>query len=140
MRQKKGQPDFSMSEPEYLLSVMARHSGWCAVICLVGGGQEINRGEAGIDEWLRAAAKSEADWKIYLSDRLSAADTFNEVPELPNTAIKDSRLHLSTSVRSFRAEALSDFIGAVLEGDVEGARQIRGALKDYPILLSRDLI
>ena len=79
------------------------------------------------------------DWKIYLSDRLSAADTFNEVPELPNTAIKDSRLHLSTSVRSFRAEAL-DFIGAVLEGDVEGARRIRGALKDYPILLSRDLI
>lgn len=139
MRQKKGQPDFSMSEPEYLLSVMARHSGWCAVICLVGGGQEINKGEAGIDEWLRAAAKSEADWKIYLSDRFSAADTFNELPELPNTAIKDSRLHLSTSVRSFRAEALSDFIGAVLEGDVEVARRIRTSLNDYPIFLSRDL-
>lgn len=139
MRQKKGQLDFSMSEPEYLLSVMARHSGWCAVICLVGGGQEINKGEAGIDEWLRAATKSEVDWKIHLSDRLSSADTFNDLPTLPNTTIKDSRLHLSTSVRSFRAEALSDFIGAVLEGDVAVARRIRASLKDYPIFLSRDL-
>lgn len=139
MQQKKGQIGFEMSEPEYLLSVMARHSGWCAVICLIGGGQEINKGEAGIDEWLRAATSSRTDWKIFLSDRLSSADTFDDLPKLPIQTVKDKRLHLSTSIRSFRAEVLSDFVGAMLEGNVEAAQSLRRRLNDYPILLSRDL-
>ena len=99
MKAKKGQADFSMSEPEYLLSVMARHQGWCAVICLIGGGQEINKGEAGIDEWIKAAIESEADWKLHVSDRLSENDYFSELPDLSSDVQKDSRLHLSTSVR-----------------------------------------
>ena len=139
MRTKKGQVDFSMSEPEYLLSVMARHQGWCAVICLIGGGQEINKGEAGIDEWLKAANASETDWKLHVSDRLSENDYFAELPELSSDVQRDNRLHLATSVRSFRAEALSDFVGAVLQGDAEAASAIKSSLSDYPILLSRDL-
>lgn len=48
MRQDRGMESFDKSEPEFLLSVMARHEDWCTVICLVGNGQEINTGEAGI--------------------------------------------------------------------------------------------
>ena len=56
MRRKKGRPGFTQSEPEFLLSYLDRHSGWAVVICLVGGGQEINRGEAGISAWLDAVS------------------------------------------------------------------------------------
>ena len=139
MKTKKGQADFSMSEPEYLLSVMARHQGWCAVICLIGGGQEIHIGEAGIDEWLKAASSSETDWRLHISDRLSERDYFAELPELSSDVRKDSRLHLATSVRSFRAEALSDFVADVLRGDVEAASSKKSLLPDYPMLLSRNL-
>ena len=139
MRQKKGQANFSMSEPEYLLSVMERHSGWCAVVCLIGGGQEINKGEAGIDEWLLAASNSNANWKIFVSDRLSSADVFEGLPKLPSNSLKDSRLHLSTSIRSFRAEALSDFVSALLDGNIEAARSLKSQLSNYPIFLSRDI-
>lgn len=66
MQQKKGQIGFSMSEPEFLLSVMDRHEDWCAIICLVGGGQEINTGEAGIEEWLRALERSFPLWQAHV--------------------------------------------------------------------------
>ncbi len=70
MRQKKGQPNFSQSEPEYLISCIDRHSDWGVVVCLVGAGQEINTGEAGIGEWLRAIHRSFPDWRVFISDRL----------------------------------------------------------------------
>lgn len=54
MQRKRGQADFDMSELEFLISVMDRHPEWCTVVCLVGGGQEINTGEAGISEWINA--------------------------------------------------------------------------------------
>ena len=74
MREKKNQQDFSQSEPEFLISCMDRHSDWAAVVCLVGGGQEINTGEAGISEWFEAIEHSFPDWKIYLSDRLTDSE------------------------------------------------------------------
>ncbi len=70
MRRKKGRADFSQSEPEFLISCLDRHGDWAVVICLVGGGQEINTGEAGISEWLSALDQSFPDWRIYVSDRL----------------------------------------------------------------------
>lgn len=80
MQQKKGQPGFSMSEPEFLLSIMDRHDDWCAIVCLVGGGQEINTGEAGIDEWLRALERSFPHWAVHVPDALETAVTLpNEV-------------------------------------------------------------
>ena len=45
MRQKKNQPNFQFSEPEYLISCLDRHRDWAVIVCLVGGGQEINTGE-----------------------------------------------------------------------------------------------
>lgn len=132
MRQKRGQARFSMSEPEFLLSVMDRHKGWCAIICLVGGGQEINTGEAGIEEWLRALQRSFSHWQVHIPPALThdlAARDKIVVPEL----------HLATSLRSFRAEALSDFVGHVIEGNAVAAAQMKSALKNYPLLLTRDL-
>ena len=74
MSQKKGISDFGMSEPEFLISVMDRHAGWCTVVCLVGGGQEINSGEAGLTEWFAALKKRFPDWRVYTSPQLTHRD------------------------------------------------------------------
>lgn len=132
MQQKKGQAGFSMSEPEFLLSVMDRHEDWCAIICLVGGGQEINTGEAGIDEWLRALERSFPHWQAHIPHTLEhPCDVVDEVAA--------PALHLATSLRSFRAERLSEFVGHVISGDADAARQVRAQLGQYPLYLTRDL-
>ena len=106
MLQKRGIERFDMSEPEFLLSVMDRHDDWCTIICLVGGGQEINTGEAGIGEWLRALASRFKHWKVHVSTQLDEPEAG---PGMQVT--RTECLHLSTSLRSFRAEKLSDFVG-----------------------------
>lgn len=132
MQQKKGQVGFAMSEPEFLLSVMDRHEDWCAIICLVGGGQEINTGEAGIDEWLRVLARSFRHWQVHLPETLEHKCELAEEVSAP-------ALHLATSLRSFRAERLSDFVGHVIAGNAVDARAVRAQLAHYPLLLTRDL-
>ena len=132
MQQKKGQLGFAMSEPEFLLSVLDRHDGWCAIICLVGGGQEINTGEAGIEEWLRALQRSFPHWQAHVPETLHLSVKLAEEVSAP-------ALHLATSLRSFRAERLSDFVGKVIEGDAETARAIGAELKDFPLLITREI-
>jgi len=132
MQQKKGQLGFSMSEPEFLLSVMDRHDDWCAIICLVGGGQEINTGEAGIEEWLQALERSFPHWRAHVPETLDHACT------LPGE-ICAADLHLATSIRSFRAERLSDFVGHVIAGEAQAALVIRAHLESYPLYITRDL-
>lgn len=132
MQQKKGQPGFSMSEPEFLLSVMDRHEDWCAIVCLVGGGQELNTGEAGIDEWLCALERSFPHWVAHIPEALQTNITLPGQVHAPS-------LHLATSIRSFRAEKLSDFVGLVIDGDAAGAKIISEDLPDYPLLITRDL-
>lgn len=132
MQQKKGLIGFSMSESEFLLNVMDRHDDWCAIICLVGGGQEINTGEAGIEEWLRSLERSFLHWKVYLPQTLTHTCVIK-------SKILASELHLTTSVRSFRAERLSDFVGQVIDGDAAAAASIKDQLANYPLLVTRDL-
>ena len=132
MLQKKGQLGFAMSEPQFLLSVMDRHEDWCAIICLVGSGQEINTGEAGINEWLRALERSFPHWQAHLPDTLVSTCTGIDEVRAPT-------LHLATSIRSFRAERLSDFVAEVIAGDEVAARQIRSHLAGYPLYITRDL-
>jgi hypothetical protein len=74
MREKRGHTEFDMSEPQFLMSVMDRHKDWCVVVCLIGGGQEINTGEAGLEEWLVTIERNYPDWHIHLSDRLTRVD------------------------------------------------------------------
>jgi hypothetical protein len=139
---KRGHPDFNQSEPEFLISVMDRHEDWAVIICVIGGGQEINDGEGGVSEWLNAL-KYKPSWNIYISDQLQGSDHFAE-KGLSQALSKinfsvDNSLHLSTSVRSFRTESLSKFIHQLLEKDKLKARDELSRLSQYPVCLTRDL-
>lgn len=144
MRQKKGRPDFDQSEPEFLISYMDRHHDWAVVVCLVGGGQEINRGEAGISAWLDAVKTHFSDWDVFVSPDITESEyaAGHALESLAGRAkvFKDDGLHLAVSMRSFRAENVSHFVKAVL--DCEG-NKARGMMKEllsrYPIALTRDL-
>lgn len=144
MRQKKNQPDFQQSEPEFLLSCIDRHPDWGVVVCLVGGGQEINKGEAGISEWIEALNRSFPDWHIHISDRLTdeefgAGRVIDSIANRENVHF-DSRLHLSVSMRSYRAENVSNLVKQILDLDIDGARDTLAEIGDrYPIVLTRDL-
>lgn len=144
MREKRGRADFDMSEPEFLLSVMNRHLDWCVVICLVGGGQEINTGEAGLQEWLSAIERKYSHWQVCLSDKLTQADYLKVDEESQITTnelnvIRAPALHLATSVRSFRAEVVSDFVRAIIDGDAEIASSLYGKISNYPLVMTRQL-
>lgn len=143
MKRKRGQDDFSMSEPDFLLSVMNRHEDWCVVVCLIGGGQEINTGEAGITEWISALKENYQDWDIHLSDEIFKSDYALSREWLDQQgALKlniEPDLHLAVSLRSFRAEKLSAFIGEVIAGNSDKAKDLKAHLPNYPIYITRDL-
>jgi len=144
MRRKKGMPGFEDSEPELLLSYMDRHADWAVVVCLVGGGQEINRGEAGISGWLDAVRARFPKWDVHISpelhDREYAAGHALERLGLEVGLVTDRSLHLAVSMRSFRAEHVSQFVKTVLDGEHGLARDVLGGLiGKYPIAVTRDL-
>jgi len=144
MRQKKNQKDFDSSEPDFLISCLDRHQDWAVVICLVGGGQEINTGEAGISEWLNAINKKYPYWQVYISPNLtdSEYDALTAIETLSKkTVIKfDEDLHLAVSMRSFRAENLSLFIKHLLDLNIDNAKRTYQLIADkYPIVLARDV-
>ena len=143
MRRKKGVLNFNQSEPEFLISIMDRHKDWATIICLVGGGQEIYTGEAGIEDWFKTLKKGYSEWDIYLSDRMSDYEyvgdsTIEKMLEGRQYTIEPS-LHLGVSLRSFRSECLSDFVKELLDNNIEKARAVYQKLKNsYPIVLTRD--
>lgn len=144
MRRKKGRQGFTKSESEFLLSYLDRHPDWAVVICLVGGGQEINRGEAGISAWLDAVAKSFPEWFAYISPSLTdteyAAGQALQALGTKANVVTDEALHLSVSMRSFRAENVSRFVKAILDLEEEGARNLLPSiLPRYPMALTRNL-
>lgn len=144
MRRKKGRANFPMSEPEFLISCMNRHQDWAVIVCLVGGGQEINTGEAGISEWVEAITRSYPDWNVYLSPNLrdsefAAGPALERLALRPNTTFEPS-LHLGVSMRSFRAENVSGLVKDILDLEAQQARGKLAELKDrYPIFLTRDI-
>jgi hypothetical protein len=144
MKVKKGVDGFSQSEPEFLISCLDRHPDWAVVVCLVGSGQEINTGEAGIAEWLAAIRARFQNWSVYLSPRLREveyhADT--ELSALASNARAhwDDALHLATSMRSFRSERVSEFVNLLLALEIDGARAaLAEVLPTFPIRLTRSL-
>ena len=139
MRKKRNNPDFDSSEPEFLLSVMDRHKDWCTVICLVGNGQEINTGEAGLNEWLTALAKHFPTWQVHLSDRIVAEPGAFGISNLPNSLVIDKRLHLSTSIRSFRSETISAFVSAMIDGKPNEALALAPKSERFEFKITRDL-
>jgi hypothetical protein len=144
MQRKKNRPGFSKSEPEFLISYMDRHADWSVVVCLVGGGQEINTGEAGIDAWLDAVNAVFPGWHMYISSRLTdseyaAGRALEGLRQRRHVHLDDS-LHLAVSMRSFRAENVSNFVKALLDCEVEQAREtLSNFAERFPISLTRDL-
>ena len=144
MKRKKGQPNFSQSEPEFLISCLDRHEDWAVVICLVGGGQEIHTGEAGISEWLYAIYNEFFEWEVFISPNLKdseyAAEEIIETLSKTSPVKFNQDLHLSVSMRSFRAENLSLFVKHLLDLDKENAKNVLANISDkYPIYLTRNL-
>lgn len=145
MIQKKNQPDFNFSEPEFLISCLDRHNDWAVVICLVGGGQEINTGEAGISEWLNAVHDSFSHWEVYISPNLtdteySAIDSIKLLQTKSSVKFNED-LHLAVSMRSFRAENLSYLVKNILDLNMEEAIKTLSKIQNkYPIVLTRDLL
>ncbi len=144
MQRKRGQDGFSQSEPEFLIRVMDRHEDWCTVVCLIGGGQEINTGEAGILEWLKSLATHFPNWDVHASALLDDPHYTVDpkaVSLLKAPAVKThADLHLSVSMRSFRAETLSAFVAGVIDGDADRASELFAQVQPrYPIWLTRNL-
>lgn len=144
MRRKKKRDGFLYSEPEFLISCLNRHPDWAVVVCLVGGGQEINTGEAGIAEWIESLMRSYPDWHVYISPKLTDSEYgTGEVLErlgLHRNVNYKEELHLSVSMRSFRAENVSLLVKQILDLDVENAQQTLEKVKEkYPIVITRDV-
>lgn len=144
MAKKKGRSNFNRSEPEFLISCMDRHQDWAVVICLVGGGQEINTGEAGISEWLRAIEHHYPSWEVHVSSHLTdseyaATEAIASLQRQANVVFNED-FHLAVSMRSFRAEHVSAFVKHLLDRDkVQATEALRAVRQRYPIVVTRDL-
>jgi len=144
MARKKDRPNFNQSEPEFLISCLDRHPDWAVIVCLVGGGQEINTGEAGIGEWIESLTQIFTDWHIYISPNLTdsefGAGKALQLLQNRSNVYFDADLHLSVSMRSFRAEKVSLFVKELLDLNIISAKQTLSEInKKYPIVITRDL-
>ena len=144
MERRKGVHDYNKSEPESLIEYMDRHEDWATIVCLVGGGQEINTGEGGIMDWFDALNNHFTDWDIYLSDKMTDSEYVGDTSIEELLCNRDynviPELHLSVSMRSFRSENQSAFVKSLLDCDANRAAEIYQELNEkYPIVLTRDL-
>ena len=144
MKRKKSTPDFNQSEPEFLISCLDRHEDWAVIVCLVGGGQEINTGEAGISEWINSLNRHFPGWHIYISGHLHdseyGAGKILEQISFRSNVTYNNHLHLSVSMRSFRAENVSLLVKQLLDQNTNDAQNTFRSLNDrYPIVITRDL-
>lgn len=136
-------PNFPLSEAAFLIWSLNQREDWATIVCLVGGGQEINTGEAGISEWIKALNEQFPHWNVYISPKLTDAEyaegKVNELLKDNSNVTYSEDLHLSVSLRSYRAEKLSAFVHALLSFD-ENAATLYDEIKDkYPIVLTRDM-
>lgn len=144
--QSKRKFDRDFSEAEMLFSIMNRNSGWAVIVALIGSGQEINTGEAGLSEWGKTISNKFSNWKIFVSPELKEGSShianyklFEKTPiDLSITEMEE--LHLKVSIRSYKAEKLSEWVAAVLDDEPDRAKSIlQNFLMEYPIFLTRNL-
>ena len=136
-------PNFPVSEASFLIWSLDQREDWATIVCLVGGGQEINTGEAGISEWIKSLNETFTHWKVYISPKLTEAEyaegKVNELLQHNKNVTYSEDLHLGVSLRSFRAEKLSSMVHSLLALDGK-ASSIYSEIKDkYPIMLTRDM-
>ncbi len=137
-------PNFPYSEAAFLIWSLDQREDWATIICLVGGGQEINTGEAGISEWLKALNENFQHWKIHISNKLTEAEyaegRVNELLADNDKVTFSTDLHLGVSLRSFRAEKLSAFVHSLLAFNPDAAELYNSIKERYPIVLTRDMV
>lgn len=135
--------DFPYSEAAFLIWSLDQREDWATIVCLVGGGQEINTGEAGISEWIKALNDKFQHWKIYISDKLTdkeyAEGKVNELLKGNENVTFSHDLHLAVSLRSFRAENLSAFVHSLLSFNPDAGELYKSIKDRYPIVLTRDM-
>lgn len=143
------------SEPGLLLWDMNQRD-WGVFVCLVGGGQEIHDGEAGIGEWMKVlATEPYKDWQVYLSDQLFDEEYQRKNSE--NKSLQDycddfvsqgrlctdeerKKLHLTEGQRSIRNRNVSDFINKLLSCQVDDAKKLYERISPtYKIYLTRKI-
>ena len=136
-------PNFPLSEAAFLIWSLDQREDWATIVCLVGGGQEINTGEAGIAEWIQAVNEQFPHWQVYISPKLTdveyAEGKVNELLQDNSNVTYADDLHLGVSLRSFRAEKLSAFVHALLSFDASASALYREIKDKYPIVLTRDM-
>ena len=136
-------PNFPVSEAAFLIWSLDQREDWATIICLVGGGQEIHTGEAGITEWIKALNDIYTHWKVYISPRLTepeyAEGRVNELLKDNRNVTYEDSLHLAVSMRSYRAEKVSAFVHALLEMDETAPAIYEEIREKYPIVLTRDM-
>ena len=145
MRKKRHKDNFSQSEPEFLISIADRHRDWCVIVCLIGDGQEINKGEAGLLEWFDAIKEQFNHWQVYIPAEIAEVE-YSKGLDLQSffdgkiTYKSVSGLYLKTSIRSFRNENVAKFVNALLECDKDMATKLFLDLNQkYPIVITRDI-
>lgn len=136
--------NFPMSEAEFLIWSLDQREDWAVIICLVGGGQEINTGEAGITEWINALNNRFKHWNVFISNKLTepeyAEGRVNDLLQENDKVTYSDELHLAVSLRSFRAETLSAFVHSLLSFAPDAASLYQDVKqKGYPIVLTRDM-
>lgn len=136
-------PNFPLSEAAFLIWSLDQREDWATIVCLVGGGQEINTGEAGITEWIKALNELFPHWDVYISPMLTEAEyaegKVNELLRDNSNVTYSESLHLSVSLRSFRAEKLSAFVHALLTFDASASEIYKDIKDKYPIVLTRNM-
>lgn len=146
---KQGKDKFGRdaSEPELLMKIMERHQGWAAIICLVGAGQEINKGEPGMQQWGEALSKFHDKWEMIAprsavegSDDTAGTSLFPQGVPSNIRILHNEALKLTVPIRSYRSEMVSKWVDAVLDDRPNDARQIAEKLGKYPITLVRSLM
>ncbi|ABM56950.1 DUF2075 domain-containing protein [Verminephrobacter eiseniae] len=142
MQRKQG---VDRSEAAELFDVMDRLDGWAVIIALVGGGQEIFLGEAGLEEWGRAVAVR-PDWRVVASPEVVSGGASVSGHRLFTDGVPsgiefrpEPLAHLSVGVRSFRAQRLAEWVDAVLLLDTEHARSLVPDRREFPLHFTRDL-
>ena len=136
--------NFPMSEAAFLIWSLDQREDWATIVCLIGGGQEINTGEAGISEWIVALNERFPHWNVYISNKLTepeyAEGKVNELLEHNPNVVYSDKLHLGVSLRSFRAERLSGFVHSLLSFNPDAAELYKNVVSHgYPIVLTRSM-
>jgi hypothetical protein len=144
--QVKSKKRGSLSEPRMMLEIMERCKGWCVLVALVGGGQEIHRGEAGLEEWGRALSETKHRWNVLASPEIVAGGVslagHRLLPSVFSPTcrlVETSALHLDVTVRSPRAQALAQWVNLLLRGEAERAKEVLGHIREFPLVMTRDL-